>query len=270
MLASTHIRCNMTLYVFWGLLRYMNGQHAIIESYGVLAQLDEQQLLALMSTAALAAGATIIDSNIHSFGEGFGHTGVLLLAESHITVHQWPEDAYTAFDIFMCGDAAIGKAIEVIKNADKAGVHSCQIVRRGEKKPPLLKPDIIAAAVINASPLIIDRLTSVKGLSPGQSREALVEVIKFLSLCALSERTLTPSKIVDDIWHELILFTRTYHDMCYQYFGKFIHHQPSANTGKEHRQFQHTLTLYQNTFGALNEAFWPYQTGSECGACENE
>ena len=57
-----------------------------------------------MEEAAVLGGATVLSSHFHSFGEGCGLTGVLILAESHITVHQWPEKEYAAFDIFMCGN----------------------------------------------------------------------------------------------------------------------------------------------------------------------
>jgi len=81
------------------------GRHLLIECRGEQAFLKEKELKILMEEAAAAGGATVISSHFHSFGEGCGLTGVLVLSESHITVHQWPEKEYAAFDIFMCGDA---------------------------------------------------------------------------------------------------------------------------------------------------------------------
>jgi S-adenosylmethionine decarboxylase len=46
----------------------------------------------------------LLHSHYHQFGGGGGVSGVTVLAESHITIHTWPERAYAAIDIFMCGD----------------------------------------------------------------------------------------------------------------------------------------------------------------------
>ncbi|MEI9888721.1 MAG: adenosylmethionine decarboxylase [Rhizomicrobium sp.] len=48
-------------------------------------------------------------------------SGVAVLAESHISVHTWPEKGYAAFDVFMCGDAQPRKAMEVFKRAFNPG-----------------------------------------------------------------------------------------------------------------------------------------------------
>jgi S-adenosylmethionine decarboxylase len=81
------------------------GKHLLIECKGRQAFLKEKELRALMEEAAAVAGATVLAHHLHSFGEGCGLTGVLVLSESHMTVHQWPEKGYAAFDVFMCGDA---------------------------------------------------------------------------------------------------------------------------------------------------------------------
>ncbi len=90
------------------------GQHLLIECHGQHANLDAGQLLALMERAAQAGGARVLSQHFHKFGEQGGVTGVLILAESHITVHTWPEHHYAAFDIFMCGDSQPSKAAAVI------------------------------------------------------------------------------------------------------------------------------------------------------------
>ena len=90
------------------------GQHILVECRGQHAHLSNDQLRILMSRAALAGGATILFDHFHKFGGHGGITGVLLLAESHITVHTWPELDYAAFDIFMCGEAFPLKAANII------------------------------------------------------------------------------------------------------------------------------------------------------------
>ncbi len=64
---------------------------------------------------------------MHGFGSGAGVTGVALLAESHITVHTWPERGYAAFDVFMCGDCDPEAAASTIAQA----VPGARVVMRG-------------------------------------------------------------------------------------------------------------------------------------------
>jgi len=83
------------------------GKHLLLDLDGadVAGLLDASGIEALLREAALLAGATVIHGHFHHFGTGMGVTGVLLLRESHISIHTWPEHAYAAVDIFMCGDA---------------------------------------------------------------------------------------------------------------------------------------------------------------------
>ncbi|MBU2098442.1 MAG: adenosylmethionine decarboxylase, partial [Gammaproteobacteria bacterium] len=64
-------------------------------------------------------GATLLHIHLHHFTPNGGISGVAVLAESHISVHTWPERGYAAFDIFMCGDAQPEKAIPILKGAFK-------------------------------------------------------------------------------------------------------------------------------------------------------
>lgn len=54
-------------------------------------------------SAAKEARATIIDVSFHEFNP-FGISGMVVIAESHLSIHTWPEYAYAAVDIFTCGD----------------------------------------------------------------------------------------------------------------------------------------------------------------------
>ncbi|MES9899752.1 MAG: adenosylmethionine decarboxylase [Sedimenticola sp.] len=107
------------------------GRHLIIECQGRHAHLSEQALETLLVTAAEAGGASVLKAHFHPFGTGQGITGVVLLAESHITVHTWPEHDYAAFDIFMCGDCRPLRAAEVITTACPDAVTSVQSIDRG-------------------------------------------------------------------------------------------------------------------------------------------
>ena len=94
--------------------KYEPGRHILLDCKGELAHYDDQQMLTLLKSAAQASNAKVLSSHFHCFGDGQGITGVLILAESHITVHTWPELDYAAFDIFMCGDCDPENAAGII------------------------------------------------------------------------------------------------------------------------------------------------------------
>jgi S-adenosylmethionine decarboxylase len=76
---------------------------------------DLAGLEAAMNEAARAAGATVIGSHFHRF-EPQGISGVVLIAESHLTVHSWPEHRYAAIDLFSCSEAIrVEPAVEVLR-----------------------------------------------------------------------------------------------------------------------------------------------------------
>jgi len=81
------------------------GRHLIAEFDGCDAgQLRTQaRLRDAMIEAARRAGARVINDQFHHFGPDGGVSGVVLLAESHLSIHTWPEAGYAAVDIYTCG-----------------------------------------------------------------------------------------------------------------------------------------------------------------------
>ncbi|MDN4059468.1 adenosylmethionine decarboxylase [Massilia sp. YIM B02769] len=110
------------------------GIHLLADLHGIEASLltDAERIDALLREAALAAGARILHSHFHAFGPGMGITGVLLLAESHISIHTWPEVGFAAADIFMCGAARPQLALDVIDQALAPGAREVKIIERGQ------------------------------------------------------------------------------------------------------------------------------------------
>ena len=90
------------------------GRHLIAELSGVAPHLlaNPESIRALLVDAAQASGAHVLGANMHHFGEGQGVTGVVLLAESHMSIHTWPEHGYAAIDIFVCGECEPRRALE--------------------------------------------------------------------------------------------------------------------------------------------------------------
>ena len=91
---------------------YLPGNHYLLDFFGTKRLSDGQFILDALKSSALKAGATILDSKIHLFGENNGVTAVVLLAESHITIHTWPENNFAALDVFMCGNCDSQKAVD--------------------------------------------------------------------------------------------------------------------------------------------------------------
>ena len=93
------------------------GKHCILELYGCdPARLDDEAFLrSLITTAVQQAGATLLNLITHHFAPQ-GVTGLALLAESHLSIHTWPESGYAAVDVFTCGDHTMPeRACEILR-----------------------------------------------------------------------------------------------------------------------------------------------------------
>ena len=97
------------------------GSHLIIDLWEAKGLDERERIENALIDAVTAAGATLLHIHLHKFEEGGGISGVAVLAESHISVHTWPEMGYAAFDVFMCGDAEPRKALDVFKKAFEPG-----------------------------------------------------------------------------------------------------------------------------------------------------
>jgi len=93
------------------------GAHLIIDLYGADRLDDIDHIRRTLRTCVEVSGATLLHLHLHPFEPNGGISGVAVLAESHISIHSWPERHYAALDIFMCGDAEPERCVEVLRTA---------------------------------------------------------------------------------------------------------------------------------------------------------
>lgn len=111
----------------------LRTRHALLDMYRCRAAdgSDTAFTEAALRAAVKAAGATLLKSASHDFGEGQGVTVFALLAESHIALHSWPEKNYIAADIFTCGGCEAEKAAQILIERFRPLRHHLEIRERG-------------------------------------------------------------------------------------------------------------------------------------------
>ncbi|EDZ48497.1 S-adenosylmethionine decarboxylase [Rhodobacterales bacterium Y4I] len=108
------------------------GTHLIIEVMRGTGLDCEERIQNAFRKCVEVCGATLLHIHTHKFSPQ-GVSGVAVLAESHISVHTWPEIGYGAFDVFMCGDAEPWKAVGVLKEAFNTDMVEVRELLRGEE-----------------------------------------------------------------------------------------------------------------------------------------
>ncbi len=125
------------------------GRHLIIELFDcdrkIISDLNTVEDLIL--EAVRISGATIVESFFHLFPPN-GVSGIVVVAESHFSIHTWPEYNYSAVDIFTCGDGVDSrKALSFLKEGLKARNVSMMELERGPAGPARISdtdPDVMA------------------------------------------------------------------------------------------------------------------------------
>jgi len=109
------------------------GRHVLGEFYHCNPEVlnDLAKIENIMKDAALESGATILGSFFHPF-QPHGVSGVIVIAESHLSIHTWPEYGYAAVDVFTCGKVVDPwRALRYLKDSLQAENFSAMEVRRG-------------------------------------------------------------------------------------------------------------------------------------------
>ncbi len=108
------------------------GAHVLADLWGAERLDDIEFMEEAMRNAVEACGATLLHIHLHHFGEGCGVSGVAVLAESHISVHTWPERGFAAFDIFMCGACEPELALPVLQKYFNPERMDTELQKRGK------------------------------------------------------------------------------------------------------------------------------------------
>ncbi|MDJ0989529.1 MAG: adenosylmethionine decarboxylase [Desulfobacterales bacterium] len=93
------------------------GVHLILDFWGGRHLGDLAHVEAALRECVERCRATLLHIHLHHFSPNGGISGVAVLAESHISVHTWPERGFAAFDVFMCGQARAEEAVSVLLRA---------------------------------------------------------------------------------------------------------------------------------------------------------
>ncbi|HHY47176.1 MAG TPA: S-adenosylmethionine decarboxylase proenzyme [Firmicutes bacterium] len=109
------------------------GRHILCEVYGCDPEVlnDVETIKEIMVNAALRAGADVREVAFHKFSPQ-GVSGVVVISESHLTIHTWPEYSYAAVDVFTCGEHVDPTvACQYIRERLRAKDMVASLVRRG-------------------------------------------------------------------------------------------------------------------------------------------
>lgn len=116
-----------------GVKRVHLGRHVLAEFFECNSNiLNNPELIEkLMVEAALECGATIVQKCFHMFSP-YGVSGVVIISESHLAIHTWPELGYAAVDLFTCGDKCDPKvSYEFLRKAFNSKTASYTELERG-------------------------------------------------------------------------------------------------------------------------------------------
>lgn len=107
------------------------GKHLIIDLHGARGLDDRDGIEDTLRRCVEVSGATLLHIHLHHFEPNGGVSGVAVLAESHISIHTWPENGYAALDVFMCGQTEPEACVAVLREAFRPGRVEVQQILRG-------------------------------------------------------------------------------------------------------------------------------------------
>ena len=109
------------------------GKHVLIEFYRCNTERlsSVEHIEEILLRAAREARAKVVTSSFHQF-QPYGVSGVVVIEESHFTIHTWPEHGYAAVDLFFCAPTVdMERAVQVLNDSLQSQEHQSMEVRRG-------------------------------------------------------------------------------------------------------------------------------------------
>ena len=139
------------------------------------------------------------------------------------------------------------------------------------------KPALFYAVIAYRNEDVVERLQRKMNLGREEADVLFTDLLKFLALCGVrrlhaTEYSLVPPKNIDEAWHHFLLFTREYADFCMEFFGAFIHHQPSTSrTQLRGNRIPDAIALAEDVFGSVSSNWSSHwlESAEECGGSTN-
>lgn len=120
------------------------GSHLLVDAWEAPSEIldDADRVRHALEEAVAAGGVTLVDMCVHEFSP-YGVTATATLAESHATVHTWPEHGYFSADFFFCGSGDTHRALEVLRHALHARRVKVQEIKRGFEQSRVRAGDLV-------------------------------------------------------------------------------------------------------------------------------
>lgn len=116
---------------------------------------------------------------------------------------------------------------------------------------------------------LVHRMVDKHGWTEANAKQCFEDLKRYLWLCASTGKPLVPSKKIDQMWHDFILFTMDYSEFCEVRLGRFIHHRPRRRddeVGQGGTPVGVTLKLAKQAFGTLSK-YWEYEGVVATASC---
>ena len=128
------------------------GRHILVEYYNCDSELlkNPKFIETYMKEAAIKMGATIVESCFHHFNP-YGVSGAVIISESHLTIHTWPEYGYAAVDLFTCGNIDPWVGFDYLERELKSNFSESTEIPRGLTQK-IAKHGNIDASIISHKP----------------------------------------------------------------------------------------------------------------------
>ena len=117
--------------------------------------------------------------------------------------------------------------------------------------------------------LLVERFSQDYNIPSSEVIEQFDEVKKFLVVCASDRSTrFAPSKTLDKMWHDFVIFTPEYVRFC-DTIGGYVHHRPTREI--MHQSYANTLEAMPRIFGDVNLKYWKTRSAADCDSqCDDD